>query len=142
MRRERRGRQPDCSMGSAAGAQAPAGRPRPSGRAVAAGRRAAPGADAEPQHSRDHVLQLAAVDDDVEHAAFEEELAALEALGQRLPDGLLDHPRAGKADERLRLGDVEVAQHREARRHAAGRRIGEQGDVRQARARRAARAHC
>ena len=77
-------------------------------------------------------LQLAPVDDQVEHAALEQELAALEAVGQLLADGLLDDARPGEADQRLRLGDVEVAQHREARRHAAGRRIGEDRDVGQA----------
>ena len=60
---------------------------------------------------------------------LEEELAALKALGQRLADGLLDDARTGKPDERLRLGDVDVAEHGEARRDAAGRRIGEDGDV-------------
>jgi hypothetical protein len=38
----------------------------------------------------------------------------------------------GKADQRFRLGDVHIAQHGEARRDAAGRRIGEDRDVRQA----------
>src|SRR6476469_4752105 len=88
--------------------------------------------DGEPQHSRDHVLQLTAIDDYVEHAAFQEELAALKALRERLPDGLLDYPGAGKADERLRLRDVEVPQHRKARSHPSRRWIGEQGDVRKA----------
>ena len=54
---------------------------------------------------------------------------ALEAFGQLLPDGLLDDARAGEADERARLGDVQVAQHREAGGDAAGGRIGEHGDV-------------
>ena len=70
---------------------------------------------------------------DVEHAVLEQELAALESFGQRLADRLLDDARTGKADERLRLGDVDVAQHGEARRDAAGRRIGEHRDVGQPR---------
>ena len=53
------------------------------------------------------VLQLAAIDDHVEHAVLEQELAALEALGQLLADRLLDDARAGEADQRLRLGDVQ-----------------------------------
>ena len=57
----------------------------------------------------DHVLQLAPIDDHVEHAVLEQELAALKALGQLLADRLLDDARAGKADQRLRLGDVDVA---------------------------------
>ena len=117
-------RQPGCST---RGGVAPARR-RPAGAAAAARRHA------EAQHAGDDVLQLAPIDDDVEHAVLEQELAALEALGQLLPDRLLDDARAGEADERLRLGDVEVAQHREARGHAAGRRIGQDRDVGQPRA--------
>ena len=40
----------------------------------------------------------------------------------------------GEADERLGLGDVHVAQHREAGGHAAGGRVGQDGDVGQPRA--------
>ena len=43
--------------------------------------------------------------------------------GQLLADGALDDARAGEADERLGLGDVHVAEEREARRDAAGRRM-------------------
>jgi hypothetical protein len=81
------------------------------------------------EDAADGVLQLAAIDHHVEHAVLEQELAALKALGELLTDRLLDDPRAGKADERLRLGDVHVAEHGEARRHAAGRRIGQHRDV-------------
>src|SRR5690606_40777026 len=77
------------------------------------------------------VAQLAAVADLVDGTVLEQELAALEALGQGFTDGLLDHPRAGEADQRLRLGDVDVAQHRQRRRHAAGGRMGQYGDIRQ-----------
>ena len=89
---------------------------------------------AEAQDARDHVLHLAAIDDGVEHAVLEQELAALEPLGQRLPNRLLDDARAGEADERLRLGDVDVAEHREAGGDAAGRGIGQHRDVGQPRA--------
>ena len=65
---------------------------------------------------------------------LEQELAALESFRQLLPDRLLDDARAGEADQRFRLGDVQVAEHREAGRDAAGRRIGEHRDVRQPRA--------
>src|SRR5918994_6228568 len=63
----------------------------------------------EPQRPRDGRLQLAAIDDQIEHAALDQELAALEALGKLLTDRLFDDARAGKPDERLRLGNVEVA---------------------------------
>ena len=69
----------------------------------------------------------------VEHAVLEQELGALEALRQRLADGLLDHPRSGEADQRAGLGDVDVAEHREAGGHAAGGRVGQHRDVGQPR---------
>ncbi len=62
---------------------------------------------------------------------LEQELGALEALGQRLARGLLDHARTREADQRARLGDVDVAEHREARRHTARGRVGHHRDVRQ-----------
>ena len=65
---------------------------------------------------RSVVAQLLALDDHVEHAVLEQELGALEALGQRLADGLLDHARSREADERARLGEDDVAQHGEAAR--------------------------
>ena len=42
-------------------------------------------------------LQLAAIDDHVDHAVLDEELRALEALGQLLADRLLDDPRARRS---------------------------------------------
>ena len=92
------------------------------------------------EHAPIVVLELAPIDDHVQHAVLEEELAALEALGQLLPDGLLDDARAGEADQRLRLGDVHVAQHGEARGHAAGRGIGQHARCTAAARDRAARA--
>ena len=47
--------------------------------------------------------------------------------------GLLHHARAGKADERTRLGEDDVALHGKARRHAAGGGVGEHGQVEQPR---------
>ena len=89
---------------------------------------------------RDGALHLAAIDDEVEHAVLEQELAALKAFGQLLANRLLDDARAGEADERARLGDVQIAEHREARRDAAGRRIGQDRDVGNAAPDRGARA--
>ena len=51
----------------------------------------------EPQRARDRGLHLAAVDDEVEHAVLDQELAALESLGQLLPDRLLDDARARRS---------------------------------------------
>ena len=60
---------------------------------------------------------------EIEHAVIEEEFAALKAFGKFLTDGLFDDTRAGESDERAWLGDVHIPEHREAGRHAAGRRI-------------------
>ena len=56
---------------------------------------------------------------------------ALEALGQLLAHGLLDHARAGEADQRAGLGDLDVAQHGEAGGDAAGGGVGQHDDERQ-----------
>ena len=48
---------------------------------------------------------------------------------QLLADGLLDHARAGKADQRARLRDMHVAEHGVGGGHAAGGRIGQHDDV-------------
>ena len=50
----------------------------------------------------------------VDRALLEQELGALEAFGQLLAHGLLDHARAGEADQRAGLGDHEVADEGEA----------------------------
>ena len=89
------------------------------------------------QQLRDALAHVAAVDDHVQPAVLEQKLAALEALGQRLAHGLLNHARTGKADQRARLGDIQVAEHRQARRHAAHGRIGHHRDERQPGARQA-----
>ncbi len=67
--------------------------------------------------------------DEVEEAVLEQELAALEPFGKALADRLLDDARAGEADQRAGLGDVEVAEHGEAGGDAAGGRVGEHRDV-------------
>ena len=67
---------------------------------------------------------------------LEQELRALEALGQLLADRLLDDARPGEADEGARLGHVQVAEHGEGRGDAAGGGVGEQADEREAAPRR------
>ena len=100
-----------------------------------AGRKPRQAGGAVPSHSRPQApgerrLHLGPVDDQVEHPVLEQELRALEALRQRLPDRLLDHARAGEADQRVGLRDVQVAEHRVGGRHAARRRVGHDRDVR------------
>ena len=69
----------------------------------------------------------------IDHAVLQQIFGALEPLGQLLADGLLDHARAGEADDGAGLGDGDVAQHGEGGADAAGGRIGQQHDVGQAR---------
>ena len=69
------------------------------------------------------------MDNVVHKALLQEELRPLEALGQLLADGLLDHPGAGEPDEGPGLGQNDIPQHSEAGRHAARSGIGENGDV-------------
>src|SRR3990172_10750455 len=75
------------------------------------------GSGEEAQELRKRVLHDAALDDHVEHAVLQEGLGPLKARRQRLADRLLDDPGPGKADESFWLGQVEVAEHGEARRH-------------------------
>src|SRR5262249_17137306 len=86
----------------------------------------------ERQHGAELVAHFPTVDDDVDRAVVDEELGALEAIRQRLAHGLLDDARAGKADLRLRLADVDVAEHAETGRDAAGGRMRQHRDVRHA----------
>jgi hypothetical protein len=72
---------------------------------------------------------MRARDDGVHHPVLEQKFAALEAFGKLLADGLLDDSRAGKADERLWLGQHHVPQPGEACRHAPSRGVQHDGDV-------------
>jgi hypothetical protein len=61
---------------------------------------------------------------------LEQELGALEAGRQLLADRLLDDARPGEADQRVRLGEDHVAEHRHRGGDAAGGRVEEHGDER------------
>src|SRR5581483_10451051 len=80
----------------------------------------------------DVVAQLAPLEDHVDGAVREKKLGALESFGQFFAHRLLDHARAGEADERLRFGDDDVRDHGEACGNAAHRRVGEHGYKRNA----------
>src|SRR5262245_64366175 len=86
----------------------------------------------ERENAAERVLEVAPLDDQVELAVREQEFRPLEALGKRLANRLGDDTRAGEPDQRARLGENNVAEHREARGDAAGGGIGEDRDVRQA----------
>src|SRR5688572_23885158 len=79
---------------------------------------------------RDALAQLAPVDDHVDRALLEQEFRALEALGQRLAHRLLDHARAGEADERPGLGDDDISNEGKTRRDATHGGIGQHRDER------------
>ena len=65
----------------------------------------------------------------VDHAVLVQVFGALESIGQLFADRVLDHPLAGKADQRARFGDVHVAEHGVARRNAACGRVGQHDDI-------------
>ena len=61
----------------------------------------------------------------VHHAMFLQVFSTLKTLWKLFADGLLDHASARKTDQRAGLRDLNIAQHRVGRRHAASRRIGQ-----------------
>ena len=64
-------------------------------------------------HDGDQFLaQLGPLGHPVQHAVIQQVFGALKAFGQLFADRLFDHPWPGKADQRIGLGDVNVAQHR------------------------------
>jgi hypothetical protein len=71
------------------------------------------------------------VHDEVDGALLEQEFTALEAFRKGLAHGLGDHAGTGEADQRARLADVYVAQHRKAGRYATRGGIGQHRDIRQ-----------
>src|SRR5690625_1248290 len=84
------------------------------------------------QDTPDGLMQLGPRHDHVQHPVFQQILCALKPRRKRLTDRFLDHPSPGKADYRPRLGNLNVAQHREGGGDAAGGRIGQEHDVGQA----------
>src|SRR5690242_9008097 len=74
----------------------------------------------EVERARQILLHLFAVNDRIEEALLQKEFAALESFWEGLPNCLLDHARAGEADQRARFGDIQVAEHRVTGGHAAG----------------------
>src|SRR5262249_15570101 len=74
-------------------------------------RRPGPGLAQEPAQIGERGSQVAARYHHVDHAVIPEILGTLETVGQLLADGLLDHARSGKADERTGFGDLNVTEH-------------------------------
>ena len=86
----------------------------------------------EVERADEVILEFLSRDNGVKEALFKQELGALKALRELLPDGLLDNSRTCEADERSGLGDVQVAEHGEAGGDAAGGGVSENTDVRHA----------
>ncbi len=61
---------------------------------------------------------------------LEQELAALKPFGKRLAHGLLNDTRPSETNERTRLSEVQIPEHREDGGNAAGSRICHHGDER------------
>jgi len=86
----------------------------------------------EAEERGDLAPELGPIDDAVNEAVLEEEFGPLEAGRQLLGDGSGCHAGTGKADERVRLGKVHVAEHRVGGKDPPGRPIAHDADVRDA----------
>src|SRR5947209_14637252 len=62
---------------------------------------------------------IGTLNDKIHHAVLQQELRCRGVLRKLLTHRLLDHAATGKADICARFGDVDIAQHGEARRNAA-----------------------
>ena len=87
----------------------------------------------EPAQLGDGRAQIVAMHHHIDHAVVAQIFRLLKSVRQFLANGLLDDARAGEADQRAGLGDLNVAEHRIGRGDAAGGRIGEHDDIRLAR---------
>ena len=83
----------------------------------------------EPAQPRQRRAQVVAMHHHVDHAVVFQIFRALKAFRQFLADGLFDHARAGKTDQRAGLGDLHVAEHGIGGGDAAGGRIGQHHDI-------------
>src|SRR5439155_16043979 len=84
----------------------------------------------EPEQAGEERSQLATWHDRVEVAVAEVRFRAAEVVGQLLAGRLLDDSRAREGEQRTRLRDEHVAEAREAREDAGGRRMGHHGQER------------
>ena len=67
-----------------------------------------------------NAAQFVTMNNKIDHAFFLQKLSTLKAFGKFFPNSLLDHARAGEIrSSAFGFGDLEIAQHREGRRHAS-----------------------
>src|SRR5260221_780939 len=83
----------------------------------------------EPEQRRDLGPEVAPMDNPIDEAVLEQELRTLEAGRQLLADRAGGDAGAGEADERVRLGQVHVAEDRVGSKDAAGRRVAHDAEV-------------
>ena len=122
-RRRSRARSPTRSASERQERERPEARQSRPRRAGAVGRRASRTGSSRAGR-RELVAQLRPGHDPVDEAVLEQELGALEARRQLLGDGPGRDARAGEPDQRVRLGDVDVAdapRTRRRRRRSSGR---------------------
>src|ERR1700677_3662795 len=81
------------------------------------------------QRLREVLLHLFARDDGIEKAMLKQELRPLKARWQLLANCLFDNARPSKADKRVRLRNIEIAKHGEARGHSPGSRVSHHRNV-------------
>lgn len=66
---------------------------------------------------------MAAMNDAVDHAMFEQIFCALEPFWQFFADGFFDHPRSGKTDHGTWFSNGYIAQHRKGCGDTTGRGV-------------------
>ena len=70
------------------------------------------------------VTHIAAIHNHVDRAVLDQKLTTLETFRQGFTHGLFDNPRAGKSDQRIRLGNIHIPQHGKTGRYTAHGGIG------------------
>lgn len=81
------------------------------------------------QAARQCLFELGPLDDEIEKTVCQEKLAALKTFREILPDGLLNHSRPRKSDERAGLSDIQVAEHCKRSRDSPGSRVGQDREI-------------
>ena len=76
-----------------------------------------------PQNLRQHLFRLFSWQNPIHKPMLHQKLRPLEPFRQFLSYCLLNNPRSRKPDQRMRLRQNNIPQHRPARRHAARRRV-------------------
>ena len=87
-----------------------------------------PGLFVHPQNVCQHIALVFTVHDLINEAMLQQKLCSLESLRQLLADRLLNDTRTCKSDQRIRLCQNDIAQHRKACCHTTGCRVCQYAD--------------